>query len=119
MPAHATINNSSEFLATPAELFCPRLAHLFPDMANAYREGSDTGFCSKKASFLSGKESRYFKLLFLYNFLKSYMSYTYIYVYIFMVTKIYSICYSGNYIHLYFLIECRILQCIILVEVMS
>lgn len=48
MPAHATINNSSVFLASPAELFSPRLAHLFPGVANAYRDGSDTDFCSKK-----------------------------------------------------------------------
>lgn len=34
-----------------------------------------------------------------------------------MVLKIYSICYSGDYIHLYFLIGYRILQCIIHVQV--
>lgn len=54
MPAHAPVKNSTVFLATYSIkvlllMTDPFLAHLFSEMANAPREGSDTGIGSKKS----------------------------------------------------------------------
>lgn len=71
MPAHAPVKNSAVFLATYSIqvlllMTDPFLTHLFSEMANAHREGRDTGIGSKKS--LSSLERKLVVLdFFFYN----------------------------------------------------